>query len=204
MTAVLRKSKLPNPLIDGLTDGEKWMDLQPKESLVMDAQLAKEPEISRWLWALQNTRLRTMRELEGVRPLMIDWSPGDDESSIGTILYHMADIEADWLYVEALGLEVPPQLMADLFPHPTRDAQGRLTQVLGFSLEQHLSRLATVRNLVLAAYQSMELSEFRRVRSFRYYDVTAEYVLHHLMQHEAEHRSQLGALRTRAERALVA
>ena len=61
-----------------------------------------------------------------------------------------------------------------------------------------------VRGLVLEAYQSMELGEFRRIRSFPYYDVTAEYVLHHLMQHEAEHRSQLGALRMRAERALAA
>jgi uncharacterized damage-inducible protein DinB len=34
------------------------------------------------------------------------------------------------------------------------------------------------------------------------YDVTPEWVLHHLMQHEAEHRSQIGALRARAQRQL--
>jgi uncharacterized damage-inducible protein DinB len=32
------------------------------------------------------------------------------------------------------------------------------------------------------------------------YDVTPEWVLHHLMQHEAEHRSQIGAPRARAQR----
>ena len=31
-----------------------------------------------------------------------------------------------------------------------------------------------------------------------------EWVLHHLMQHEAEHRSQIGALRARAQRQLSA
>jgi uncharacterized damage-inducible protein DinB len=46
----------------------------------------------------------------------------------------------------------------------------------------------------------MDLTEFRRVRSLEYYDVTPEYVLHHLMQHEAEHRSQIGALMTKASR----
>jgi hypothetical protein len=52
------------------------MDLPEKERLVMDTQLALEPEIGRWLWALQNARLRTMRELEGIPPAMIDWLPG--------------------------------------------------------------------------------------------------------------------------------
>ena len=175
------------------------MDSQRKERLIVDTLVSKAPEIGRWLWALQDTRLLTLRELTGLSPAMIDWLPGDNESSIGTVLYHIADIEADWLYVEVLEQPLPPDVAA-LFPHPTRDDQFRLTQVQGFSLEQHLSRLETVRGLVLDVYQQMDLPEFRRVRSLAEYDVTPEWVLHHLMQHEAEHRSQLGALRASAER----
>jgi uncharacterized damage-inducible protein DinB len=174
------------------------MDSHEKESLIVDTDLSKEPEIGRWLWALQETRQRTMRVLGGLSPAMIDWLPGDNESSIGTVLYHMADIEADWLYVEVLEQSIPPEIIA-LFPYPTRDEQGRLTQTPGFSLEQHLERLETVRSLLLDVYQQMALSEFRRVRSLTHYDVTPEYVLHHLMQHEAEHRGQIGTLRARAE-----
>ena len=133
---------------------------------------------------------------------MIDWLPPDNESSIGTILYHLADIEADWLYVEVLEQTLPPNVIV-LFPYQTRNAQGQLTQVQGFSLEQHLERLATVRELLLAVFQSMDLAEFRRVRSLPDYDVTPEWVLHHLMQHEAEHRSQIGSLRVRAERYIL-
>jgi hypothetical protein len=59
-----------------------------------------------------------------------------------------------------------------------------------------------VRGLLLDGYQRMELAEFRRVRALEHYDVTPEYVLHHLMQHEAEHRSQIGALRAAAARDL--
>lgn len=51
---------------------------------------------------------------------------------------------------------------------------------------------------------SAEQAEFRRVRSLPYYDVAPEWVLHHLMQHEAEHRSQIGSLRARAQRQLNA
>jgi uncharacterized damage-inducible protein DinB len=175
------------------------MESLKKEILSVDRQLSKEPEIGRWLWALQDTRRRTMRELGGLSPAIIDWLTRNNESSIGTVLYHIANIEADWLFVEVLEKPFPPEVEA-LFPYQTRDKRGHLTQVHGFSLDQHLSRLETVRNLLLDAYQQMELSEFRRIRSLEQYDVTPEWVLHHLMQHEAEHRSQIGSLRARAER----
>jgi uncharacterized damage-inducible protein DinB len=41
----------------------------------------------------------------------------------------------------------------------------------------------------------MSLQEFRRVRVLPDYDVTPDYVLHHLMQHEAEHRGEIAMLR---------
>ena len=169
---------------------------------IVDTHLSKEPEIGQWLWALQDTRQRTMEELDSVSLAMIDWLPADNESSIGTILYHIADIEADWLYVEVL--EQPlPSMVAALFPYATRDAHGHLTQVQGLSLEDHLKGLETVRGWLLDVFQQMDLLEFRRVRSLPDYDVTPEWVLYHLMQHEAEHRSQIGALRARAERNLA-
>lgn len=176
------------------------MDTRRKN--IVETQLSQEPSIGPWLWALQDTRHRTMEELERVSPAMLDWRPPDNESSIGTILYHIADIEADWLYVEVLEQSLPPAVAA-LFPYATRDEQGRLTQVEGISWDEHLERLKTVRGLLLDVFQQMDLSEFRRVRSFPHYDVTPEWVLHHLMQHEAEHRSQLGALRARAARHLA-
>ena len=170
------------------------MDPYEKEYLIVNSHLGKEAEIGRWLWALQDTRQRTLRELSSLSPAMIDQLPGGNRSSIGTILYHIAAIEADWLYAEVLEQPFPPEVTA-LFPYDIRDEQGRLFQVQGLSFEQHLERLKTVRSLLLDAYQKMDSREFRRVRSFEKYDVTPEWVLHHLMQHEAEHRGQIGALR---------
>jgi len=173
-----------------------------REKKIVDTYTSKEPEIGQWLWAFQDARQRTMEEIDRLTPAMIDWLPPDNESSIGTVLYHIADIEADWLYVEVLEQPLPPEIAA-LFAYPTRDEQGRLAQVTGFSLEDHLRRLETVRSLALDVYQQMNLADFRRARSLPNYDVTPEWVLHHLMQHEAEHRSQIGALRARAERSLT-
>jgi uncharacterized damage-inducible protein DinB len=169
---------------------------------VVELDLSPEPAIGPWLWALQDSRQRTLEELEQVAPAMVDWLPPDNQSSIGTVLYHLTDIEADWLYVEVLEQSLPPAVAA-FFPYLTRDAQGQLTQIQGFSLEQHLERLATVRGWLLDVFQQMDLADFRRVRTLPHYDVTPEWVLHHLMQHEAEHRSQIGALRDRAARHLA-
>jgi len=178
------------------------MDLRNKKSLIVDAGLSREPEIGRWLWVLQDTRQRTLSELDRLTPAIIDWLPPNNESSIGTVLYHIALIESDWLYTEVLEQPIPPEVLS-LFPYDDRDEQRRLTQVKGLGLSQHLGRLETVRGLLLDVFRSMHLEEFRRVRSLAEYDVTPEWVLHHLIQHEAEHRSQIGGLRVAAERDLA-
>jgi len=177
------------------------MDSQERDYRVVNTYLSGEPEIGRWLWAFQDTRRRTLRELDGLTQPIIDWLPENDESSIGTVLYHIALIEADWLYTEVLEQSVPSAVLA-LFPFDHRDNQGRLTQVSGMNLAQHLQRLEKVRERSLEAYQEMSLLDFRRPRPLPDYDVTPEWVLHHLIQHEAEHRSQIGSLRARAEHQL--
>ena len=72
----------------------------------------------------------------------------------------------------------------------------------GLSFEQHIDRLDAVRAIFLIALRGMTVDEFRRVRRLSDYDVTPEWVIRHLMQHEAEHRGEIAALRAEAERAL--
>ena len=195
-----------------------------------------EPEIGRWLWALEDTRRRTKRSLEGLTQAVIDWphpltsSPeverrtsgagGSDSpllttavspsgvgpgvrpgNSIGTLLYHLAAIEIDWLYSDVLQSQWPPELEA-LFPLDVRDEQGHLSAVRGLSLGEHLHRLDAVRSILLDTFRGMTLHEFRRARRVNDHDVTPEWVIHHLMQHETEHRGQTGEIRLRAERTL--
>jgi uncharacterized damage-inducible protein DinB len=177
------------------------MDPKGREYLKVDIHPSRQPEIGRWLWALQDTRRRTLKGLDGLTQAVIDWLPENVESSAATILYHIANIEADWLYAEVLEQPFPAEVEA-LFQYGTRDGQGNLSQVIGMSLEHHLQTLKIVRSLLLDVFEAMDLDEFRRARTLEPYDVTPEWVLHHLMQHEAEHRSQIGAVRARAEREL--
>ena len=165
----------------------------------VDSAPGFEPEVGRLVWMLEEGRQRTKARLVGLADDGIDWTPASASShqcnSIGALLYHIAAIEADWLYVEVLETVLfPPELM-NLFPDDVRDDDGHLTLAQGSGLETHLRRLDAVRAHLLATFSDMSLAEFRRARDFPDYSVTPEWVLHHLMQHEAEHRGEIGMLR---------
>ena len=70
-----------------------------------------EPYIGRWLWAFEETRRRTLLALEGLDSKQLDWLPAWGSNSIGTLLYHLAAIEADWLFTDILQKDEFPQVI---------------------------------------------------------------------------------------------
>ena len=172
-----------------------------KPMMVVEALPRYEPEVGRFLWMLEETRRRTQECLEGVNAVVLDWTPDPTANSISALLYHIAAIEADWLFEEVLEAQTFPADLVALFPEDVRDETGRLVTARGTSLATSLDWLDAVRGHVVAAFREMSLAEFRRVRDFPDYSVTPEWVLYHLIQHEAEHQGQIGLLRDLAERA---
>jgi uncharacterized damage-inducible protein DinB len=152
--------------------------------------------IDLWLAAIDDTRRRTLRLLDELPEWTLDW-PDVDGATIGSLLYHMAAIEVDWLYVDVLG-ELWPAEIEPLFPLDVRDEEGHLSAMSGESLASHRQRLAAVRELLREAYQRMTPADFVTPRELEEYVVTPAWVIHHLMQHEAEHRGQIMMLRDRA------
>ena len=165
-----------------------------KPVLTAEPHPQAEPDIGAALWRLQDSRRRTLGVLRDVRPEEVDQETGGN--SIGTILYHLALIEADWLYTEILERSPPPELSA-LLPEEHRDQAGVLTTIRGQSLEEHLARLHSIRETFLAEVVGLTTDEFHRVRDLPDYEVTPAWVLHHLAQHEAEHRGELGSMLAR-------
>ncbi|MEX2322749.1 MAG: DinB family protein [Acidimicrobiia bacterium] len=153
------------------------------------------PAVGLLVAMLDECRGRTLSHLQDLDAPMIYAEVPGHPNTIGTILYHVAAIELDWLYAEILGEEFPEE-MSTWFPADVRDDTGRLTPVTGESLDRHRERLAWVRGLLhdgLADKDDAFLFEDRPTDGGT---VTSEWVLHHLMQHEAEHRGQIGELAT--------
>jgi uncharacterized damage-inducible protein DinB len=178
------------------------MTERQRETLISQPLPDCDPIIGVALWGLEDARRRTREALKGVNPAALDWQLDGRGHSVGTLLYHIAAIEADWLYSEVLEQPLSGSI-EPLFPHDVRDAAGRLTIVKGESLASLWSRLDKVRALLLETFKPMTLEDYRRRRVLERYDVTPEWVLYHLMQHEAEHRDELRRLREYAENEVV-
>jgi anti-sigma factor RsiW len=88
-----------------------------------------------------------------------------------------------------------------LFPWSARDETGRLTTDTGLALDAHLARRDSARAQTVATFVTMASAEFRRTRALPAYDVTPEWVIQHLRQHEAEHRGEIGVTLGRARAA---
>ncbi len=160
--------------------------------------------IGRWLWALEEARRRTLRFVEDLPQELLDWEgPDGNDNAIGSLLYHLALAEMDWLYVDTLEQPFPDDLRP-LFPHHHVDDAGRMTRILGVSLADHLARLARCREVFLDAFRGMSFEEWTRLREPEgtAHAVTPAWVVFHLVEHEAGHAFQISSLRRRAERAL--
>jgi uncharacterized damage-inducible protein DinB len=175
---------------------------QGREQRVVKVDLAISTELGRWLWCLDDARRRTLQRLAGLDPRLVDWVAPESGNSVGCILYHLAAMELDYLYSDVLGQRMPPDIM-QRFPYEIREENGHLTPIRGFELAWYLERLDFAHQRVQELFRAMDIDEFRRVRqlSDRPVDITPEWTLYHLTQHEAEHRGELASIRGRAEAA---
>ena len=120
--------------------------------------------------------------------------------SSGVRLAHIAAIEMDWLYAEILEQEIPAHVLS-LLPDDVRGPDGNLYVVAGMPLDEHLRRLAATREVFVGVLQQLTLEDFYRQRSLPRYDVTPEWVMHHLADHESGHRADIRMARAAYQRA---
>ena len=161
------------------------------------APISPQLQVGLLLAALEDSRRRTLRELEAVTDEGVSWKPDGLLESIGQLLYHVALIEADWLMSDILHLpgDEWPEWISIEFPIDVRDEAGRLAQVPPEPLARSLDRLARVRAYLLEALGTMDDQDLHAPRQQLTYDVTPAWALHHLIQHEAEHRAHIAFVR---------
>ena len=145
---------------------------------------------------LEDTRRRTLEHLEDLDEVYLDRGLPWDPNSLSTLLYHIAAIELDWTFADILETTEFPEATSDWFPVDVRDEDGRLTPFSN-SLQRHLDRLAWVRGHLLQALATLTDEDLDRTVTNAADGSTSgiNWILHHLMQHEAEHRGQIGELR---------
>jgi uncharacterized damage-inducible protein DinB len=171
-----------------------------RDTLIVNYRLNPDPTIASLLWMLEDSRRMLLETVAGLDLATLDWEPDIGGNSIGSLLYHIAAVEMDWLYTEVLEQEPPEEIIA-LFPSDMREDDGHLARWRGEDLSALEHRLSEVRTKLFATYASITHDDFRRPRSLDDYDVTPEWVLHHLLQDEAVHRGEIGMIKLLGEQA---
>lgn len=150
-------------------------------------------EIGRFVAMLTDTRARLTSDLKDLDEDHLDavlpWAP----NAIGTLLYHVAAIELDWTFADLLETDEFPEGTGDWFPVDVREENGRLTP-MSDPLQRHLERLEWVRGQLLASLRGLTDADLERTLNPDN-PSGGGWILHHLMQHEAEHRGQIGEIR---------
>jgi hypothetical protein len=157
--------------------------------------MAEAAEVGRWLSAMEDDRRDTLRELRGITDENLEVRPAASDNSVGSLLYHVALIEADWLVDDIFDTALADSKIATWFPLADRDGEGQLSEVRGEDLGTHLERLAAVRAYLIDQLRPMSVADFHTPRRRPQYDVSPAWVLHHLLAHEAEHRAEIGWLK---------
>lgn len=164
-----------------------------KEKLMIDPLEGYASPVGYALACLEKERERTCEAVSGLSVEALDAYAKGFPNSIGTLLYHIAAIELDWLYCEILERDVPKNL-ASLFPVDVREG-GRLSVVSGIELAEHLHRLALVRQALRNILKELDSEDFYRSRNLSDYCVNPAWVLYHLLEHEAKHSEQIARIR---------
>ncbi|HEX5631014.1 MAG TPA: DinB family protein [Acidimicrobiia bacterium] len=159
----------------------------------LDPAVGYEPLVGRFVAMLEETRSRLWRDLEDFDVGQLDRTPPGSPNSIGTLLYHIAAIELDWLYADLLETDFP-EGVDEWFPVDVREDGGRLTPVVE-PLERHRDRLGWVRERLLDELRGVTDADLDRTHNPGPNECGGAWILHHLMQHEAEHRGQIGEVR---------
>ena len=158
------------------------------------------PGIGRYVAQLAETRGELLAQVRDLTPAQLAWFPADDVEAIGTQLLHVAAIEWSWIF-------------QDIFGRPDADYDGweealplriGIAQVSGKPLAYFTDRLERVRAEVLAALRDLTDDDLPRLvgeappaedeepRSHLY---SIDWVLFHLVHHEAHHAGQVELLR---------
>lgn len=170
----------------------------PKEQLTIQPLDGYAPSVGYALACLEWERTKTHEVIADLSREGLDARAEGFPNSVGSLLYHIALVELDWLYSEILEQPIPEAFEA-LFPLEHRDEDGHLAVMAGAELGEHLARLATVRRALLEKLKDMTDEDFYRARQLEPYDVNPAWVLYHLLEHEAKHSAQMALLRGRLE-----
>lgn len=159
------------------------------------------PQIGRYVAQLTEARQHLKGELAHLTQEQLDWHPDEQTESIGTLLLHVAAVEWSWMHQDIFGASDKEYGASWQEAMPIR---ADAPQVSGRPLDQYLQQLDAVREQTLQVLRDFTDSDLKRLvgeaeprpgwepRSELF---TIDWIIWHVIEHEAMHVGQIELLR---------
>ena len=159
------------------------------------------PQVGRYVAQLTEARNHLKRQVEGLTIEQMDWHPDEATESISTQLLHLDAVEWSWMHEDIFGAS------SDDYPgnwHEAMPIRAGAPQVTGRPLQGYLEKLDSTREetlRILRGFTDEDLSRLvgeaetepgveKRSRLF-----TIDWIIWHIIEHEAAHVGQIELLR---------
>ena len=154
------------------------------------------PRIGLYFAQMEDVRRVTKKYISGLSPEQLSWYPNDRVESVGTLLLHIAAVELSWIGEDIMRRRMPEEWV---FAFPIR---FNIPQVSGQPLSFFIEKLDTVREETRRTLATLTDADLGRAvtplddaESPGAEQYTIEWILYHLVEHEAHHRGQIAQMK---------
>ncbi|MFW9832379.1 MAG: DinB family protein [Candidatus Thorarchaeota archaeon] len=167
------------------------MSEENKHVVVLDRKNELSPRVALFFSMMERTRRTLIRRIETLSKETIDFSPQKQiVETIGTLLLHIAAVEWGWIFGDIAGKEMDYEKWKHGF-----SLRENIDQIEGKDVEFYLTQLSEVRQEVLDYLKTFDDDSLDVVIQSDDDKVSVEWILFHLIEHEAMHIGQISILR---------
>ena len=166
------------------------MSEEAERVITLEKEDELSPRVALLYSMMEKVRERLLKRIESLSDVDIDYSPhGRRIETIGTLLLHIAAVEWSWIFEDIGGKEVDYEKWRQAFP-----LRENIDQLTGQVMKFYLDRLSEVREEVHEWIKGIDDDELDRLIDLGHAEVSIEWILFHLIEHEAMHIGQISVL----------
>ena len=154
------------------------------------------PILTKFLSMFEHNRSRLLEMLESVTNEMLDFSPDKETiETIGSLLYHIAGVDWSWVFEDLDGEEMDYETWKHAF---ALRKFHNISQIEGKDIQFYLNLIEKTRYDVmnrLEKFSDEDLTKEFSISDSPDVQFTLEYMLFHLINHEALHLGQIALLK---------
>jgi uncharacterized damage-inducible protein DinB len=166
------------------------MSKESEQVVVLDRNSELVPRVALFYSMMERARGNLLRRVEGLSKEIIDYTPEPKMiESIGTLLLHIAAVEYGWIFEDIGGQEMEYEKWK--YGFSVREGKD---QIKGKDVDFYLSRLREVRQEVFKFLKTLSDKDLDSIVDVDSEKVSIEWILFHLIEHEAMHIGQISFL----------